>query len=65
MILTIFDIEPIRSFFDLIYESAQVVEFQFDEEKLSISLLNNSHVAFYNAEFNKDFFETYDVTQDK
>ena len=61
MFLTIYDIEPFKNFFDLIFDTTQIVEFKLNEEMLSISLLNNSHVAFYNAEFKKDFFEVYDV----
>ena len=61
MLLEIYDIEPFKNFFDLIFDSAQVVELKLDQEKMSISLLNNSHVAFYNVEFKKNFFENYEV----
>ena len=59
MLLEIFDIEPLKKFFDLIYDSANVVELKLDQDKMSISLLNNSHVAFYNLELAKDFFGEY------
>ena len=59
MLLEIYDIEPLKNFFDLIYDSASVVELKVRSENLSISLLNNSHVAFYNIIFDKAFFGEY------
>ncbi len=59
MLLEIFDIEPFKNFFDLIYDSAQIVELKVGSENLSISLLNNSHIAFYNVVFDKAFFGEY------
>ena len=61
MLLEISDIEPIKNFFDVIYDSASEVEIKLDQEKLSINLLNNGHVAFYNLEISKDFFIEYEV----
>ena len=61
MMLEISDIEPIKNFFDVIYDSASEVEIKLDQEKLSINLLNNGHVAFYNLEISKDFFIEYEV----
>ena len=61
MLLEISDIEPIKNFFDVIYNGASEVEMKLDHEKLSINLLNKSHVAFYNLEISKDFFITYDA----
>jgi len=61
LLLEIFDIEPLKRFFDLIYDSANMVELKLDQEKMSISLLNNSHVAFYNLILKKDFFGEYTV----
>ena len=48
MLLEISDIEPIKNFFDVIYNGASEVEMKLDHEKLSINLLNKGHVAFYN-----------------
>lgn len=59
MYLEIFDITPLRNFFDIIYDSANIVEMKLDTSKLSISLLNNSHIAFYNLEMSKEFFGDY------
>ena len=59
--LEISDIEPIKNFFDVIYDSASEVEIKLDQEKLSINLLNNGYVAFYNLEISKDFFIEYEV----
>ena len=61
MLIEIFDIEPLKRFFDLIYDSANVVELKLDQDKLAISLLNNSHVAFYNLELAKDIFGDYQI----
>lgn len=61
MLLEISDIEPIKNFFDVIYDSASEIEMKLDHEKLTINLLNNGHVAFYNLEISKDFFITYDA----
>lgn len=61
MLLEIFDIEPLKRFFDLIFDSASVVELKLDTEKMSISLLNNSHVAFYNLVLSKEFFGDYQI----
>ena len=61
MLLEISDIEPIKNFFDVIYDSASEIEMKLDHEKLTINLLNNSHVAFYNFEISKEFFITYDA----
>ena len=55
MLLEISDIEPIKNFFDVIYDSASEIEMKLDHEKLTINLLNNGHVAFYNLEISKDF----------
>lgn len=61
MLLEIYDIEPLKKFFDIIYESANdTIEIKIEPEKLSISLLNNSHVAFYGLEMSKDFFTRYE-----
>ena len=61
MLLEIYDIEPLKNFFDVIYDSASVVEMKLDSEKLLISLLNNSHIAFYNLEISKLFFGDYEI----
>ena len=61
MLLEIYDIEPLKNFFDVIYDSASVVEMKLDSEKLLISLFNISHVAFYNLEISKLFFGDYEI----
>mgnify|MGYP002522507587 CR=1 FL=1 len=61
MLLEIYDIKSWKNFFDLIHDSANIVELKLDQEKCSISLLNNSHVCFYTVEYSKDFFDTYQV----
>lgn len=61
MLIEIFDIEPLKNFFNLIYDSATIVELKLDQEKLSISLLNNSHVAFYSLEIAREFFGDYSI----
>ena len=61
MKLEISDIEPIKNFFDVIYNDASEVELKLDHEKLTINLLNKGHVAFYNLEISKDFFIKYDT----
>ena len=61
MELVLYDIDPFKSFFDLIYDSTTNVELQMLPDKLKIQLLNKSHVCFYGAEFNREFFDTYKV----
>lgn len=61
MLLEVFDITPFKNFFDIIYNTADIVEMKLDSDKLSISLLNNSHVAFYSLEISKEFFGDYEV----
>ncbi len=61
MLLELSDITPLKNFFDIIYDTVQIIEMKLDQEKLSISLLNNSHVAFYSLEICKDFFINYQV----
>lgn len=61
MLIEVFDIEPLKNFFNLIYDSATIVEMKLDQEKLSISLLNNSHIAFYSLEIAKEFFGDYSI----
>ena len=46
----------------MIYNTANdTIELKLDQDKLSISILNKSHVAFYNLEISKDFFTKYDT----
>lgn len=61
MLIELTDIEPLRNFFDIIYDSVNTVEMKLYPEKLSISLLNDSHVAFYNLEISKDYFLDYKI----
>lgn len=61
MLLEIDDIEVWKSFFDLIYDSANIVELKLDQNKCGMSLLNNSHICFYTVEYDKDFFTEYIV----
>ena len=62
MLLELSDITPLKNFFDVIYDSTLTsVELKLDQEKLSITLLNNSHVAFYNLEISKEFFIEYHI----
>lgn len=61
MLLEIYDIDCWKNFFDLIHDSASIIEMKLDQEKCSISLLNNSHVCFYTIEYDKEFFTEYDV----
>lgn len=65
MLLKIYDIDSWKNFFDLIYDNATIVELKLDQEKCSISLLNNSHVCFYNIEYNRDFFEEYVIDENE
>ena len=62
MLLEVYDITPLRNFFDVVYNTTEIVEMKLDASKLSISLLNKSHVAFYSLEIQKDFFGDYEVT---
>lgn len=62
MLLEVYDITPLRNFFDVVYNTTDIVEMKLDASKLSISLLNKSHVAFYSLEIQKDFFGDYEVT---
>ena len=61
MLLKIFDIDSWKNFFDLIHDSTTIIDLKLDQEKCSMSLLNNSHVCFYMAEYTRDFFEEYQV----
>lgn len=60
-LLEIYNINSWKNFFDLIFDSSTIIELKLDQEKCKISLLNNSHVAFYDAEYSKEFFDTYEV----
>ena len=63
MLLEIYDIEPLKNFLNMIYDGTMTtLGIKLDPDKLSINLLNNSHVAFYNLELSKDFFGEYDVS---
>lgn len=61
MLLEISDIAPWKTFFDMIYDGSNIIELRLDQDKCKISLLNNSHVAFYDVEYSKDFFDSYEV----
>ena len=61
MLLEISDIGSWKNFFDVIYDSSNVIELRLNPSKCKISLLNNSHVAFYDVEYDKSFFNTYQV----
>ena len=61
MLLEMYDVDVWKNFFDLIHDSANVVELKLDQEKCGISLLNNSHVCFYTVEYGKEFFDEYSV----
>ena len=61
MLLKIYDIDSWKNFFDLIHDSTTVVELKLDQERCSMSLLNNSHVCFYMVEYTRDFFDLYQV----
>ena len=56
-----YDIEPFKAFFDLIFDSTDIIEFKLNEYGLNMSLLNNAHICFYEANFDKDFFNEYEV----
>lgn len=60
--LKISDINSWKNFFDLIFDNCTVIELKLDQKKCKMTVLNNSHVAFYDAEYTKDFFDVYDVT---
>ena len=61
MMLEISDIDSWKNFFDVIFDSSTIVELKLDQDKCKISLLNNSHVAFYDVEYSKSFFDNYQV----
>ena len=61
MLLKIYDIDSWKNFFDLIHDSTSSIMLELDQEKCSISVLNDSHVCFYMVEYSKYFFEEYDV----
>ena len=56
-----FDIVPFKSFIDLVVDSTKTIELMFNQNELTVSLLNNSHVCFYDAVFKKEFFDYYKV----
>lgn len=61
MLLKICDVDSFKAFFDLIYDSTNIVELKLDQEACRMSLLNNSHVCFYECEYQSDFFVEYQV----
>lgn len=61
MQVTMFDTLPFVSFIDMIMDESKTVELIFTQQELKISLLNNSHVCFYEAVFKKDFFDYYKI----
>lgn len=61
MKLKISDINSWKNFFDLIFDSCSIVELKLDQDKCKMTVLNNGHVAYYDAEYSKEFFDVYDV----
>ena len=61
MLLKICDVDMFKAFFDLIYDSTNIVELKLDQEACRMSLLNDSHVCFYECEYQSDFFAEYQV----
>ena len=61
MLLELSNIELFTPFFDLIHDTADTIELRILQDKLVCSLLNKSHVAFYNVEYDKYFFDVYDI----
>lgn len=61
MLLEISDIEPLKNFFDVIYDSTTIIEMKLDQDAMTINLLNNGNVAFYNLTINKEFFIDYQI----
>lgn len=59
--LEISDIDSWKNFFDLIFDSTTIIELKLDQNKCRITVLNNSHIAFYDAAYSKEFFDVYDV----
>ena len=59
--LRISDISSWKNFFDLIFDSCTIVELKLDQKKCKMTVLDNGHVAFYDAEYSKDFFDSYQV----
>lgn len=63
MYLVISDIDAWKNFFDIIYDNSNIIELKLDQDKCKISLLNNSHIAFYDIEYSKEFFDSYQVNE--
>lgn len=59
--LEISDIDSWKNFFDLIFDSTTIIELKLDQNECRITVLNNSHIAFYDAVYSKEFFDVYDV----
>ena len=57
MKLKISDINSWKNFFDLIFDSCSIVELKLDQDKCKMTVLNNGHVAYYDAEYSKEFFD--------
>ena len=61
MLLKIYDIDSWKNFFDLIHDSTSSIGLKLDQDKCSMSILNDSHVCFYMAEYDKYFFDEYAI----
>lgn len=61
MIIGVNNIDVFKIFFDVIYEDAETIEFKCSPNDIRISLLDKSHVCFYEATFDNTFFDLFDV----
>lgn len=61
VVLEISDIESWKNFFDMVFDTSSNICMKFDENKCKMTLLSKSHIAFYDAEYTNEFFDSYDV----
>lgn len=58
----IFDVKTFKCFFDAVSDT-ETLQLIFNTHGLSISLLDKSHICFYNIEYDAAFFDEYSVNE--
>lgn len=60
--IDVWDVKTFKCFFDAVADT-DTLQLMFNKEGLSISLLDKSHICFYNIEYDVAFFDEYSVDE--